>query len=68
MELGLEVRRGVVCCSVMPSIVVSVSMVLNIVWVEADETICGPVGVLSICEVGVMVEVDSPGSGVAKEV
>lgn len=43
-------------------------MVLNIVWGEADEIFGGLVGVLSISEVGVMEDVDSPGSGVTKEV
>lgn len=43
-------------------------MVLNIVWGEADEIFCGLVGVLSISEVGVIEEVDSPGSVVTKEV
>ena len=66
--LVIDVRGDAVCCGIVPSIVVLGRMVLNILWVEADETISGPVGVLSISEVSVMVVGDSPGSGVAKEV
>lgn len=68
MGLVIKVRRGVECSGVMPFIVVLGSMVLNIMFVEADETICWVVGVLRISEVGAIEDVDSSGSGVALEV
>lgn len=66
--LVIGVIRGAVCFGVVASNVVLGRMVLNIVSGEADETVCGLVGVLRISEVNFMEEVNSPGSCVTKDV
>lgn len=68
MALIVDVVRAAVSVGLVPSIVVLGRMVLNILGVEAVETVSVLVGVLVICEVVVTEEVENTGSVVAKEV
>lgn len=68
MALIVDVVRAAVSVGLVPSIVVLGRMVLNILGVEAVETVSVLVGVLVICEVVVTEEVVNTGSVVAKEV